>query len=106
MLSDKGMALMRKHKSYSNYLLAEGNALLKKEKIEAHDRKIKNIGILATLIISLLTLLLMQFPIRKDKQQIKPEEGLKSISDKLDSLHQVLQHLKITPNQSDSDFKK
>jgi DNA-binding PadR family transcriptional regulator len=98
-LSDKGMELMRKYGTYTTYLESEKKSTTKKDKIERSDRRVKNIGILVTLIISLLTLFLTQFPIRKDKQQKKTEEGIQSVATKLDSLLKVLPQLPTTPTK-------
>lgn len=89
-LSDKGMSLLRKHGTYSNYVNQGEQANKRKEKVERDDRRVKNIGILATLGVSLLTLILTQCPIPKDKQPTKTEEGIQSVERKLDSILKVL----------------
>ena len=68
-LSDKGMWLVRNHGTYSNYINQGQQAIKKKEKLEQNDRIVKNIGILSTLGVSLLTLFLTQWPINKQPQQ-------------------------------------
>jgi hypothetical protein len=103
-LSDKGMSLMRKYNSYANYLKAERGKTEKKEKIERNDRRVKNIGILTTLGVSLLTLILTQCPIRKDKEQETIREDIQSIAKKLDSIKQALPDNQIsTENKAAKD---
>lgn len=87
---------MRKYGSYSSYLNSLKNNEEEKQKIERDDRRIKNIGILATLAVSLLTLLLTQFPIRTDKAQQTTQEGIQSIANKLDSVLKATQHIQTT----------
>lgn len=94
-LSDKGMAIMRKHGTYLAYLAsleAEDKKVKRQEKI---DRGIRNGNIIAALLISLCTLILTQCPTKHTQEQQKIESALKSVSNELDSLKQVLQHNKV-----------
>jgi len=89
-LSDNGMSILRKHGTYSSYANQAERVSKRKEKVERDDRRVKNIGILATLGVSLLTLILTQCPTGKEKQSPKTEEGIQSVERKLDSLLRVL----------------
>jgi len=89
-LTFEGMEIIRKHGSYLKYIEHLKEPEVNKEKIEKNDRRIKNVGILATLSVSLLTLILTQCPKQKEQEQKRIEEGIQSVSKKLDSLLQGL----------------
>jgi len=96
-LTDKGMELMREHGSYVKYLEYKEKQDTKKDRIEAKDRTVKNIGILITIGVSLLTLFLTQYNRWKDKQEKEKEVISPIIEMKIDSLLKVL-----SPNKIDT----
>lgn len=98
-LSDKGMELLRKYGSYSNFVKYIKTKEAKKESIEKGDRRVKNVGILITLGVSLLTLFLTQYNRWKDKQEQQKERSFQTIEVKIDSLLKAL-----PPNRVDKSL--
>jgi hypothetical protein len=95
MLTDEGMRIMRKHGTYREYLRFCDRQDKKKEKAEDFDRRIKNIGILATLLISLCTLFVSVLPRKTDEQQKQIQGKIELFSEKMDSLTKVLSAISV-----------
>jgi hypothetical protein len=89
-MAANGIEVMNVHKSYANYLAYLDAEEKRKRTPERFDRRIKNIGIMATLAVSVATLVLTQCPKPKDPQQGRIEGGLQSVETKLDSLSLLL----------------
>ena len=89
-LSQEGRQKIIKYHSYLNYL----KHLRKEEKGKLIERNIKNGNLVAAIIISVTTVILIQLPTRSSKQQKSLEQGIQSAEKELDSLKQEVRILK------------
>jgi len=108
-ISDFGIEILNEHGTYSNYISSSLASDKRKNKAKAFDRVIKNGNLIAAILISGLSLFVTQLPISSNKQLHQIKQDIQLVSNKLDSLKQLLHNIPIiikTKEVKDTAIKK